>query len=410
MPRDTIVIGGGVSGVTVGIVLRLLNVPTRIICEHWIEDIATNTAWLTTEPRFASQYPAASVISHTVAINDPLWHARCNKCVFDALLPDSRAGLRRQRHYEVFEDSRDCPPDIAEMPEFAAFPADGSGVAGAPRRAATSPIFGWSFQVVFAEMQIYRHYLAQLYRALGGTIEKGRHATLSELTRQGIETIVNCGGAWAPGLLGDSEPSRFVKGSLVRVDVGGMLPRSQATSELVSYNYHPNATIYSNSDGTPADVYFYPRSDGLLLGGTRLESIELDPDALRSSDGFKTWIGERWRGATIDLPQVADPKTREPVPAPIITLNRDLIRTLTGIDVDAYPKAVMTGYRHKRAKARLEQAIQGSTRVVHNYGHGGAGVTLSWSCAIKVASMVLDREIHAGEITELLGSRVPRSL
>lgn len=259
-------------------------------------------------------------------------------------------------------------------------------------------------------MQIYRRYLAQLYRALGGIIEKGRHTTLSELTRQEVETIVNCGGAWAPGLLGDSVPSRFVKGSLVRVDVGGMLPRSQATSELVSYNYHPNATIYSNSDGTPADVYFYPRSDGLLLGGTRLESVELGPDASRSPDGFKRWIGECWEGATIDLPQVADPSALEPVPTPIITLNRELIRTLTGVDVAAYPKSVMTGYRHKRAKARLERAIHGSTRVVHNYGHGGAGVTLSWSCAIKVASMVLDRDVHTGEITELLGSLLPQTL
>lgn len=32
MHRDSIIIGGGVSGVTVGIVLRLLNGPMRIIC------------------------------------------------------------------------------------------------------------------------------------------------------------------------------------------------------------------------------------------------------------------------------------------------------------------------------------------------------------------------------------------
>jgi glycine/D-amino acid oxidase-like deaminating enzyme len=31
--------------------------------------------------------------------------------------------------------------------------------------------------------------------------------------------------------------------------------------------------------------------------------------------------------------------------------------------------------------------------LVHNYGHGGAGVTLSWSCGIKAASLIA----NAGE-------------
>ena len=28
------------------------------------------------------------------------------------------------------------------------------------------------------------------------------------------------------------------------------------------------------------------------------------------------------------------------------------------------------------------------TRIVHNYGHGGSGVTLSWGCATEVADLV----------------------
>jgi D-amino-acid oxidase len=37
---------------------------------------------------------------------------------------------------------------------------------------------------------------------------------------------------------------------------------------------------------------------------------------------------------------------------------------------------------------RLESEVHGSSRVVHCYGHGGAGVTLSWGCADEVASLV----------------------
>jgi len=51
----------------------------------------------------------------------------------------------------------------------------------------------------------------------------------------------------------------------------------------------------------------------------------------------------------------------------------------------------------------LESDINGSSRVVHNYGHGGAGVTLSWSCAIRVAAMVRgDDGVTADQVIPLL--------
>jgi D-amino-acid oxidase len=52
------------------------------------------------------------------------------------------------------------------------------------------------------------------------------------------------------------------------------------------------------------------------------------------------------------------------------------------------------GFRPARSRVRLEAedtvATDGSSRrlLVHNYGHGGAGVTLSWGCARAVASLV----------------------
>ena len=37
--------------------------------------------------------------------------------------------------------------------------------------------------------------------------------------------------------------------------------------------------------------------------------------------------------------------------------------------------------------------------VVHNYGHGGAGVTISWGCALEVANIV-SRHLSNPEITK----------
>ena len=50
------------------------------------------------------------------------------------------------------------------------------------------------------------------------------------------------------------------------------------------------------------------------------------------------------------------------------------------------------GLRPSRTEVRLEEEIIGSTRVIHNYGHGGAGVTLSWGCADEVVSIAEARK------------------
>ena len=45
------------------------------------------------------------------------------------------------------------------------------------------------------------------------------------------------------------------------------------------------------------------------------------------------------------------------------------------------------GLRPSRTEVRLEEERIGGVRVIHNYGHGGAGVTLSWGCADEVVSI-----------------------
>ena len=50
---------------------------------------------------------------------------------------------------------------------------------------------------------------------------------------------------------------------------------------------------------------------------------------------------------------------------------------------------VAVGLRPSRKLVRLEiEKLSNSKSVIHNYGHGGAGVTLSWGCADEVVRMV----------------------
>ena len=49
------------------------------------------------------------------------------------------------------------------------------------------------------------------------------------------------------------------------------------------------------------------------------------------------------------------------------------------------------GLRPARDEVRLEAEDKNGKLLIHNYGHGGAGFTLSWGCALDVVQLVKDR-------------------
>ena len=55
---------------------------------------------------------------------------------------------------------------------------------------------------------------------------------------------------------------------------------------------------------------------------------------------------------------------------------------------DATVTETITGLRPDRPSVRLEAEPLGRSRCVHNYGHSGNGVTLSWGCARDVVRLV----------------------
>jgi D-amino-acid oxidase len=64
----------------------------------------------------------------------------------------------------------------------------------------------------------------------------------------------------------------------------------------------------------------------------------------------------------------------------------------------------IAGLRPHRAKSyRLEPELLGNKLVVHNYGHGGAGITMSWGCAQEVIDIISSRGFSQNQSVESWG-------
>ncbi len=375
LKTEIAILGGGVSGVTTGVVLQLLGFRTRLYTARRLDEAVG-------DPAVASHWAAASCIPHSVRMPEPAFHTRRTQRAFEVLRRSRRVGggfgVRRQRHYEVFEQPTPPPAYAAAMPRFRRLPSDGSGVPGAPRRQGAEGIYGWHFDVHFVDMPVYRARLCMLYEAAGGAFVR-RRLTRADLTALPGAALVNCLGLGALDLFDDPAPHRLLRGRLVRVEGLRARPHRRTgrrTGRRFSYTYVPGPGIYRMTDGTAADLYCYPRRADVVLGGTR--------EAGTLEDG-------QWRGASYDGPTVQI--GGEAVPRALVDLNRQLLRDLTGADLMSYPKRVLTGYRFVRDPVRLEATEEEGRPVVHNYGHGGAGIALSWSCALEVARLLRTRAV-----------------
>jgi D-amino-acid oxidase len=369
---DICVVGGGVSGLTTAIVLRLLGYRVRLVAERII---ATPSGGVERQdPTFASLYPAASIIPHTVAVADAAWHLTIALRFYAALQYAATAGVRRQRHFELFERPMEAPDYAARLEGFELV-SESSRQERVSRRPGCDGVWGWTFESYFAEMPTYGQWLRRTFSDLGGQTSPGQRLSPSDLATIPEPIVVNCTGYGSASLFGAAAELILVKGLLVRVDADNVALLATAARPF-SYNYTPDAAIYATQSGAPADVYWYPRVDGWILGGTRLAG---------QIDASGDWTGETPVGPTIAIDGLA-------VPRPIVELNRDLIMSVTGIDIGAWRKTAAVGYRCVRSEAcggvRLEAEALGNKLLMHNYGHGGAGVTLAWSSAIRVGQLL----------------------
>ncbi|MCF6386793.1 FAD-binding oxidoreductase [Mycobacterium sp. MBM] len=195
--------------------------------------------------------------------------------------------------------------------------------------------YGLRYAVPSAEMPRYLPWLQDRVRALGGETDQRRLRSLDDVGDE-ADVVINCAGLGAGALVDD--PSVYpVRGQIVRVS-------------------NPGLTMSVRDEGHPGGrAYVHPRTADCILGGTLDEG--------------------RW-DTTVD-PAAG---------AAILARCAELVPAIR----DARVLEQMVGLRPGRPTVRLEEGarLQSGARVVHNYGHGGSGITLCWGCAREVNALV----------------------
>ncbi|MFD7087285.1 FAD-dependent oxidoreductase [Streptomyces sp. NPDC059896] len=245
--------------------------------------------------------------------------------IFRKLAEDPTTGVRLTSGIEASRTA-EAPPDWATtLPGFR--PCE-------PTELPAGFSTGYRFTVPLIDMPTYLGYLLRRLDAAGGTVERRRLASLADVGPATM--IVNCTGLGAKDLLPDPG-LRPIRGQHVVVTNPGL------------------TEFFSEDTGLSPDLLcFYPHGDTVVLGGTAIDGEgDLVPDG-------KAAAGILARCAEVE-PRLAEARVLEH----------------------------RIGVRPTRSAVRVEaEHWEDGTVVVHNYGHGGAGVTLSWGCAEETRALL----------------------
>ncbi|MFE0134104.1 FAD-dependent oxidoreductase [Streptomyces sp. NPDC059037] len=184
------------------------------------------------------------------------------------------------------------------------------------------------------DMPVHLRWLRERLARAGGTVEARTVESLADPLAE-ARCVVNCSGIGARTLVPDASV-RPVRGQLVLVENPGV------------------RTWFASAAATAhTSTYFFPQPGRLVLGGTAQEDDwSLEPD-----------------------PAVADA---------IVKRCAQVRPEIAGARVLGH----RVGLRPARPAVRIERELRGDGRVlVHNYGHGGAGVTVAWGCAQEAARL-----------------------
>jgi len=240
---------------------------------------------------------------------------------FHALAGDPRTGVRITSGIEASRHSEGPPEWATTLPGFRiCSPGD------LPAGFTT----GYRITVPLIDMPVYLAYLQERLLTAGVTITRGKVTDLDDPELGPV--VVNCSGLGARRLAQDRD-LRPVRGQHVIVGNPGI------------------TDFFSEDTGASPDLLcIYPHGNTVVLGGTAIDGrADLVPDPAAAE-------------AILSRCAAVEPRLAE-------------VRVL----------GHRIGTRPTRTLVRVEaERRTGDRAVLHNYGHSGSGVTLSWGCAYDI--------------------------
>ncbi|OGD95696.1 hypothetical protein A3F02_04035 [Candidatus Curtissbacteria bacterium RIFCSPHIGHO2_12_FULL_38_9b] len=226
-------------------------------------------------------------------------------------------GVKKHTHWEASSAPKELAPYLNVVEDFQIH--ERPDVPGGYN-------YGWKYKTFFIDVPVYLKWLEGTFKANGGEliILDKKFENIEQLKDLPTNVVFNCTGLGSRELNNDNK-MHSIRGQIVETDL------------------QPDMDWSFSGDG----FYVYPRSHETILGGTAEHFVK---------DEFAD-------NSAIHL---------------IIRGNKRILPHLSMNSVNS----AYAGLRPYREESVMVQAEElGDKKLIHNYGHGGSGFTLSWGSA-----------------------------